>query len=81
MAVIAGALILATTACGVSSDNGKKEAASTDSAAETAAGNRGTDSSELVFELSGDSVKLTSGDEPESRGRERAGMDVDRSRL
>lgn len=63
MAVIAGALILAATACGASSDDGKKEAASTDSAAETAAGNRGTDSSELVFELSGDSVKLTSGDE------------------
>lgn len=63
MAVIAGALILAATACGASSDDGKKEAASTDSVAETAAGNRGTDSSELVFELSGDSVKLTSGDE------------------
>ena len=35
MAVIAGTLILAMTACSTSSDQGKKEAASADSAAET----------------------------------------------
>lgn len=64
MAVIAGTLILAMTACSTSSDQGKKEAASADSAAETVdVENRELDTSELVFERSGDSVKLTSGDE------------------
>ena len=35
MAAIAGTLVLAMTACSTSSDQGKKEAASADSAAET----------------------------------------------
>ena len=51
MAVIAGTLILAMTACSTSSDQGKKEAASADSAAETVdVENRELDTSELVFE-------------------------------